>query len=240
MANEGLKNLMFRQALQATSVVAKEALGTLRITDDGRKFRYAKNGAAALVGGNAVMAPAVVAHHINMAVVANVAAGKTSVTVTLGATAATENLYAGGYLQVTAGANGIGMQYKIASHPAADASATLTVQLDEPLVYALTNGTHTVRLVHNQFTGLVVATAVAQPAVGVTPCPVAANAYFWLQTGGVANVQQTTTTALGGLIRADTAGRGAIVAAYTAPIIGYMLGVAATAEEASAVMLVID
>ena len=239
MAYEGLKTQMFRHSILETSTTQKEALGTLRILDDGRKFRYAKNGATPLVGGVICQALGTVANH-NRIAVATTTAGKSAVTVTLGATAATENLYAGGYLQVTAGANGIGMQYKIASHPAADASATLTVQLDEPLVYALTNGTHTVRLVHNQFTGLVVATAVAQPAVGVTPCPVPANAYFWLQTGGVANVQQTTTTALGGLIRADSAGRGAIVAAYTAPIIGYMLGVAATAEEASAVMLVID
>ena len=49
MAFEGLKTQMFRHSILETSTTQKEALGTLRILDDGRKFRYAKNGASALV-----------------------------------------------------------------------------------------------------------------------------------------------------------------------------------------------
>ena len=240
MANEGLKTQMFRQAIMETSTVAKETLGTLRILDDGRKFRYAKNGAGALQAGLIVQAlPFLNANHTRCAVATTVA-GKSSVTVTLGATAATANYYAEGFLQIAAGANGIGVQYKILSHPAADASATLVVQLAEPLILPLTNGTHTVSLLPNQYTGLTVATGLVQPVVGVTPRPVAANAFFWLQTGGVCALEQDTTTALGAVVVATGNGEAAIGTNWTGPFIGYMLGGTATADEASPVMLTLD
>ena len=245
MANEGLKNLMFRQALQETSTVAKEALGTLRITDDGRKFRYAKNGAAALVGGNAVMAPAVVAHHINMAVVANVAAGKTSVTVTLGATAVTANQYAGGFLQINAGA-GIGHQYKVASHPAHAGTGNLVVTLEEPVTLALASATSKASLIQNPYAAVVVTTGANVNVVGVAPYAVPASAFFWVQTGGLAAAEINGTPAVASNLFAAADGEldagpdtttGSPLAA--GPKVGYLM-VIGVDDEAKPVFLTLD
>jgi len=240
MAFESMKNVMFRQSIKEVSTTQKEALGTLRILDDGRKFRYGKNGATPLThAGLCVQALGVTAHHQDMAV-ATVAAGKVTVKATMGATAATANYYAGGYLQVYQGGTHIGAQYKVLSNDAADSAAVVTVQLEEPLIEALTNGTHTVSLVPDQYTGLVVATAVAQPVIGLTVRPMAANVYGWFQTGGVATVDMHTTTALGHLLVPAAAGRSTTAAGYDAPVIGYKLGVAGVQNKAGAAFLTID
>ena len=59
--------------------------------------------------------------------------GDTSITVTLGATAATKDQYADGYIytndNTTTSDRGEGQIYRIASNPAADGSATLAVTL---------------------------------------------------------------------------------------------------------------
>jgi hypothetical protein len=240
MAFESMKNQMFRQSIMQTSTEQKEALGTLRILDDGRKFRYGKNGAGALThAGLLVQALGITAHHQNMAV-ATATAGSTLVIPTLGATAATANYYADGFLQVYEGGTHIGAQYKVRANEAADASAACKIYLDEPIIAVLTNGTHKVSLVPNQYTGLVVATAVAQPVIGLTVRPMAANVYGWFQTGGVATVDMHTTTALGHLLVPAAAGRSTTAAGYTAPFIGYKLGVAGVQDKAGAAFLTID
>ena len=193
MAFESLKTQMFRQTVLSTSADQKEELGTLRILNDGRKFRYAKNGASALVAGNAVMAPAVVANHVELAVAAAAATGSKSVTVTLGGTAVTQNQYAGGFLQINKEA-GIGHQYKILSHPAADAAANVVLTLEDPIVDALTTSSEA-SLIANPYAAVVVTTGATCIPVGVAPCDVAANAYFWSQTGGVACVETNGTPA---------------------------------------------
>ena len=99
--NEPMK-LMFSQSIYQCSSVRKEQIGALRIMGDGRKFRYAKNGAVALITGVPTAAPDIVANHESVAPTANVAVGATTVTVTLGATAATADQYAGGFAQVIA------------------------------------------------------------------------------------------------------------------------------------------
>lgn len=240
MAFEGIKTQMFRQSIKEVSTTQKEALGTLRILDDGRKFRYGKNGAVALThAGLLVQALGITANHQNMAV-ATVAAGKTTIVPTLGATLVAANYYAEGFLQVYDGGTHIGAQYKVTGNAAADSGAAVQVYLDEPLIEALTNGTHNVSLVPSQHTGLVVATAVAQPIVGVTVRPMAANVYGWFQTGGVATVDMHTTTALGHLLVPAAAGRSTTGDGYTAPFIGYKLGVAGVAQKAGAAYLTID
>ena len=48
-----MKRTGFQQGLLQESATAKEMVGTLRITRDGRKFRYAKAGGSALAAGKA-------------------------------------------------------------------------------------------------------------------------------------------------------------------------------------------
>jgi hypothetical protein len=163
------------------------ALGTLAQSPDGRLFRYAKAGSSAITAGKLQLGPARKTNHDNIAVAAAAAIGATQVTVTLGATAATANEYAEGYL-VLSDATGEGTTYVIKSHPAADASASLVLTLDEPLKEALTTSSEAC-LVHNRFNACVEGTVQAGGiVVGVPLVDVAAGSYFWAQVWGVAAV----------------------------------------------------
>lgn len=180
MAETTIRN--FKRLATYSAPVHK--LGELAVLPDGRKFRFAYSGAVALAPGKMSQGPALIADHTNKAVTANAAIGTYTVTFTMGATAATANQYAGGYLNVN-DATGEGYYYKIASNPAADASASITVTLAEPLKVALVASTSEVSLVANPFNGtLVGATTATNTAVGVPQLTVAASTYYWSQTGG--------------------------------------------------------
>lgn len=184
-------------------------LGSKLVSDDGREFRYAKAGASALVRGNLLQAPAEVTNHQNLAPTATTAIGAMSLTVTLGATAATANQYAGGYVVVTV-TPGLGQMVKIRSHPAADSAATLTVALDEPLSVALTT-TSRVDLVPNPYNGVVQnpTTATSAP-VGVATKNITAGYYGWVQTKGAANVTTEGTIVVGAMVVASNGTAGAV------------------------------
>jgi len=158
------------------------ALGTRGYTSDGRIFRYAKAGEA-LTAGLVLQAPGEVTNHQGLTPTAAVA-GSTSVTVTLGATAATENLYAEGYLLVTT-TPGNGIYYRIKGHQAAALSSSLTLQLSDPVKVAITTASR-IDLVKNPYSKVV-----AYPETGFTSSPVGVaclamtSGYFgWIQTGG--------------------------------------------------------
>jgi len=157
-------------------------LGTIGFTLDNRKYVYGKAGATELAPGKLVVTADAVANHTNRGVAA-AAAGATQVTVTLGATAATANQYAEGFLVINDAA-GEGIAYKIASHPAADASATLTVTLEDALQVALTTASE-VSLVYNTYDNVVIsATDQADMAVGVPNVTVTGGYYAWFQVAG--------------------------------------------------------
>lgn len=167
------------------SSVKELQLGQIAFTADGRKFRYAKAGASALVAGTLQQGPAIVANHQNVSVASAAAVGADEVTVTLGATLATANQYAGGYLGVN-DVDGEGYTYLISGHPAAASAASLTLTLDAPDVIkaALTTSSQCV-LYPNKYNGVVqMPTTITGPAVGVPLFDVTAAYYFWLQTRG--------------------------------------------------------
>ena len=130
----------------------RHKLGTRMVFDDGRAFRYVEVGAADIAAGAVVQAAAGVANHDMDLAIATASSGATAVTVTLGATAATKNQYKDGYIYINDGGTGEGHVYKIKSNPAADGSATLALTLDEEegIVTALTNGTHLAGLAVNK------------------------------------------------------------------------------------------
>ena len=76
----------------------KHALGTKMVFLDGREFRYAENGGSAIAEGLLTASEAPAGNHDEDLAVASASAGATSITVTLGATAAAKNLYAEGFL----------------------------------------------------------------------------------------------------------------------------------------------
>lgn len=159
-------------------------LGAKVVMPDGRVFRYVKAGATALVPGKLQQAPAEATNHQNLTPSANVAIGATSFTVTLGATAATANQYAGGWAIITT-STGAGYQYMIDSHPAADASATLLITLAEKVQVAFVAASSKVDLVANPYNGVIVnPTTATSCALGAAVYPITATYYGWIQVGG--------------------------------------------------------
>lgn len=160
---------------------------------DGREFVIVQNGTVALVAGVLVQAPPVVAAHQNMAVTAyspkSSTVPYTTITVTLGATAATVNQYAGGFLVVNDNA-GEGQTLKIQSHPAADLSTSLTLTLEDTAVTAITTASE-VSLIPNLYVNVVVnPTTPTNTPIGVTLNAIAAsvagttNVFGLIQTKG--------------------------------------------------------
>ena len=182
------QNILGAQDVFETSTTKLHPIGTL-VTGTGDKiYSYTLNGAVALAAGVAVITPARVANHTEQAV-AVAAVGATQVDVTIGATALTADQYLDGFLDIVV-APGIGQHLRIRAHTTSAAGSTVvTAYLAEPLTVALTAASKA-SFVYNRNTSVVVHPGGASTFVcaGVTTVPVAANAYFWAQTGGPASV----------------------------------------------------
>jgi len=204
------------QDIFEVSTVQETDLGAKVVSSDGRSFRYVKAGAVALVAGKLQQAPAIVANHQNVAVAAVASAGTKEVTVTLGATAATVNQYAGGLLVIN-DVDGQGFSYTIKSHPAAGSSASLVVKIDEEIQVALTTSSQA-SLIANLYNGVIVnPTTATNVPVGVAIANIAAGSFGWIQTQGAVSCLNDSGTAVGlGLAPSGSvAGALATVAATT-------------------------
>jgi len=191
-------------------------LGARAVTGDGREFRLASAGGTTLVNGTLQQSAAVVANHQNLTT-ATAAVGATQITVTLGATAATANQYSGGYVTINAG-TGIGQTLQIASHPAADASATLVLTLADALVEATAVADSKACLFPNLYSAVIQCPTTRTGApVGVPLINITTHYYGWLQVWGVVGCLNEGGTAVGlGLAPSGTtAGALATVAATT-------------------------
>ena len=224
--------------LFSESTTQAHQLGAYIESEDGRGYRYCKVGATALVVGNLQQGPAEVTNHQNLTAPAS-AIGVTSVAVTLGATAATANQYAEGWMVISVTPGG-GYQYKIKSHPAADASASLTLTLEDPIEVALTASSR-IDLVASPYSAVIVnPSAATSNAIGVAVNNIAASSFGWLQTSGPAVCLADGTVTVGTNVSASNATAGAVEAAVTAQsAVGYaMSGIATT--EFGAIYLTID
>lgn len=210
---------------ESTSV-AQMSIGEKQKTSDGREFVYVKNGATATVAGSVYQAPAVVANHQNLVTALNAAGSKTYVC-TLGATAATVNQYAGGYVIVNAG-TGIGQTMKIASHAAVLSTGVITLILEDALPVATAVADSKTCLIPAPTSGVVVSDATTR-TIGVANTVIPANYYGFLQTKGYASVLNSggTTVALG---VAPAAGGAVATVAATTPQIGVAAQAGVTAE----------
>lgn len=219
------------QDVHEISEYPKAKLGDKTITADGRVYRYAKAAGTALDAGKLCVAATPVANHENIAVAAAVAVGETTVTATLGATAATAGDYDEGYM-VVSDAAGEGITYKIKHSGAADASGVITIELEDAVKVALTTSSE-VSLYKNLYKDVVVsATDQADIAVGVPNVAVTANYYFWAQTGGMCAVLADEIIAQGSAATIGTGVAGAVetVDAVAEPIVGYAVTAAVDTE----------
>lgn len=199
-------------------------LGAAAFDNAGNRYRFVKAGGTALVPGKLQQAPAEVTNHQDVVPTAT-AVGATSVTVTLGATAATANQYAGGWLVVSV-TPGQGYKYLISSHPAADASATLTLTLEDAIVVALTTSSNC-DLVANPYSGVIVnPTALSSAPVGGAVTAITASYFGWIQDGGVASLLADGANAVGSNLVASNGVAGAVedaAAPGAQPLVGTAL-----------------
>jgi hypothetical protein len=195
------------------------------VTSDGRVFRYAKAGAVDLVAGNMLQAPAQVANHLALTPVA-AAIGDMTITVALGATAATANQYAGGWAFIST-TPGNGYAYPIIGNPAAALSTSMVVTLAAPLIVALTTSSR-VDLQANPYNGVIQTpvTTLTGAVVGNAPYIIAATEHGWIQTRGPAACLVKGTPGVGLAVVCPGTAAGAVVvdgAASETPVVGNML-----------------
>lgn len=208
-------------------------LGELVHTNDGRSFRYAEAGGTALVAGKLQQSSAQVTNHQDLTPSAASVDDK-SISVTLGATAAAENLYAEGFALVTTSA-GAGTMYPISGHAAIASSGTGDINLFQPIEVALTTSSR-IDLVANPYKQVIVnPTTLTSAPIGVGVKAVTADQFGWLQVAGVANVLADggLTVGLDVVASDNTAGAVEVIAdgaAELLPRIGKAVTTVATTE----------
>lgn len=191
-------------------------VGTRWDLQDGREVILVSAASGTTVAaGKVYQDAAVVANHQNCAVTAvqaysnngNVPA---TVTITLGATAATANEYAGGFAVINAG-TGQGQTLRIASHPAAASAGSLTLTLEDAPNTALSTSDSKVSLQPAHGANVIIQpTTVTGAAVGVGLYPVAASAYGFLTSKGLTSALAQGAIAVGTPISPSASVAGAV------------------------------
>jgi hypothetical protein len=168
-----------------------------------RKFRYAQIDSAVTSAGLTLENKLAIANHRDL-VVAAASAGAKSITVTLGATAATLDYYNEGYIHINE-VTGQGQLLRIKDHPAADSEATLVLTLYDPLKTAITPSSKA-DLISSNYKSINTAFAShVGVIVGVSTIAMIANYYGWIQTSGPCSVLTSGTLVLGqAAVRSDT------------------------------------
>jgi len=221
----------------------RQVLGAEMAFPDGRKFRYVANGGTAIGEGLAVASEAPAGNHDeDLVITTSPSVGDTTISITLGGTAAAKNLYAEGYLFFNLASTTPHEMYKIKGHPLIASSGTGVITIDEPDGFqtAITAGTDTAGLIKNPYMDIVVApAAVAGRFVGVTAADLEADYYGWVQVAGLASAKIDGTPAVGTLVGASSnhAGQLLAVAADTTPALARLHGKAGVDNEFHTVML---
>lgn len=228
------------QGIYESKAAAVHNIGEYVHSNDGRGYRYALNGASAMVVGKIYQAAAEDSTNQQELTITNAAVGDESI-VTTDTTTLAANLLAGGFLLVSEGTLGVGQLYKIRGNSAAS-GAVVTFYLDEPVRVA-TTGTCKVDVKINPYSKVVVApTTQTSAVVGAAQYAVAANEYGWIQTHGVCGILAQGTVVVGdGLVPANTTTTGTVVSRADASLeasIGYALHGAASTDFALAFLTI--
>jgi hypothetical protein len=187
---------------------------------DGREVILVKAGAAAIAPGVLYQDAAIVANHQGLATTAFTAYSNNgnvppAVTVTLGATAATSNEYRGGFAIVASG-TGAGQTLRIASHPAAAASASLVVTLEDGPNTAL-DTTSVICLIPAHGANVIInPTARTGAIAGAGLYTIAATSYGFLVSKGVTAILADGAVAVGSAVSPSNAVAGAVEAGVIA------------------------
>lgn len=233
-----IKRTGFSQGIYVVSATAKERVGTLRILQDGRKFRYSKAGASALSAGLLGMAADIAANVKNINPSAAAAVGAKSVAVTAGgAVTYAANYFEGGYLHINDAA-GEGHIYEIEASTAVAAGTAINVQLKDPIQIALTTSSE-VTLVHNPNMAVIESADEENLPVGVAMVAVTAAYFYWAQIAGPCSILCSGTIAVFDMVTPGaTAGSAKTIASWSTttdpdmPIIGQAMVAGVDTEQA--------
>jgi hypothetical protein len=176
-------------------------LGTQMVLQDGRRYRFAHNGAGAATAGLLFQGEVPDANFDTQAVPSSTVntAGNRTIRATLSANAIVKDLWVEGYAVTEAAAGaGEGYAYKITGHPASAGSEDVTFDIASPLKHTL-NTSDTVTFVKNLYD-----TVIIHPAprtanlIGAAAGAIAAASYGWFAVGGPAPVLVVGTHVIGG------------------------------------------
>ena len=160
-------------------------LGQLAVDEYGSKFRYVKAGGVALAAGHLLQEPAEVTNFRSMAVDTAAAIGDTVVSVTLGGTAVTANLFDEGELVVES-STGLGQWFRIRSHEVqTSTTGSCNFTLDRPLKVALATSASQVSVRRNAYNQVVdfPVTPTGKP-VGIALYAMDIAYHGWVCSGG--------------------------------------------------------
>lgn len=237
-----LKRTGFAQPLFVQSSSKKETVGTMRITKDGRVFRYAKAGAAGLSAGYLAVAAALAADVMNEASTAIAAIGQKQIAETITSATYAEDYFAGGFFQINDG-TGQGHQYLIDSSTAVTAGTAITLSLSEGIRVATAATVATeFSIMHSAWMAVVESATIAAP-VGITPHAVTALYYHWTQTRGQGLVLSGNNDAVGKPLYQSTTTAGAVSGADGAsyyPMVATALGTVGVDTEFKPCLVCID
>lgn len=222
----------------STDASLETLVGTRWDLSDGREVMLVQAGAVALSPGVLLQDAAIVANHqgLDITAIQTYSANGNQpykITATLGATAVTANQYAGGFAVINVG-TGKGQTLRIASHPAADALASLTLTLEDVPSVALSASDSEVSLIPAHGNGVVIhPTTPTNCVAGVSLYSIAAAAYGFAVTKGITSclADAAAPAASGASISPSNATAGAIEAGVLAQgIIGNAVQAGVSAE----------
>lgn len=187
ISDQDIRTVQSQTQQSGASYAADISMGQQGATRDNRLYIFGLNNSSnAAVAGNIQTAPAIVANHVGRTLSTAAAVNTNVILVPLGATAATQGQYSGGYLTVISGP-GAGISYKIQDNTAALSSGTTTVTLSskEPLIVALTTSS-VVSLYPSPWNGFAISstTVASNNIIGVPNVAVPVSNYVWLQVDG--------------------------------------------------------
>lgn len=199
----------------------RHPLGTMGFTNDGRIYRYANAGGSDLDPGKLAIAVDIDSNQEDIAV-NTFTIGETTMTVTAGATISA-NEYDEGFVNITS-STGEGIMYSIKSHDTVSGSGSVVLTLNDVIAVTAVAGTK-VTLVKNKYKDIIVSDGtLADLPVGVSNITISANAFGWIQTGGLCSVlnDQTTTVVAGKPVTIGDVTSGAVedINAVTEPQVG--------------------
>ena len=206
MGNKVINTTSVKLGIYETSTDSQLAgmLGDVKEMEDGRKFRLCKNSTAgALAPGIGVSSPAIDGAYDDGMAIGTAAAGDTTLTVTVNASAAADvavNDYAGGWFVVNTGSGELGHGRKIKENTAAAKGSDTTLTFYDALTDVISSGS-TGTWIKNPYNN-VFTDAHTGRVVGVTVCDVAASTstvpvFFWAQVSGPCPMLCTGAIVLG-------------------------------------------